>query len=775
MDYCYHCVAEIDDPQNPYCPQCGKEHNVYYSQSFEIPAGTYLYDNRYFVGKSLGSGGFGITYLGFDVKINKKIVIKETFYNGIFRRNSQNITLSDPLKVEYDSTISLDEIMNKTQKECFCLSRAESFNNIVKLYDWFAENNTAYIITEYINGDTLFDRVVKNGVYTWDELYLKFKPLLQSLSQLHKMDLLHRDIKPHNIMLRNVFKSKEDFVLIDFGLARSNQKSTLATVAAFTPGYSPFEQRTITKKDGTYTDVYALGATMYYALTGENPNDEVVGDVHDNFPRLRDLRTSGTISEQVYNAFVSALQPNFRNRCQTISEFIDELEGGAEYQTPLESPFNRKSTSSRSRETKYASANSPYQEDIFSELLDSGSRTSYASPPNNVRQNYISYQSQSQVQQPAPIYVSVQQPPNNKKNSGLSNFILFLFMVILLAAVIALLDALDIISQPDFLPPDYNDSEVIDSDDSEEDSEPEKSDDYIIVDDYVGENFEEVKAELEEQGFTVTYRTVVDSSVDEGTILGQTDTPGEKKEIGDNFNFTVSKKGSVSSAAVSSTLTSSAAASSKSSGGSGGSGGSVSSAAAVSSAKESVSSVAVQSTVSVATESVAEVVSEDENFYDDTNLDLTSTYPRKFFTKPSTYSSKLDDEYGSNGTLYTYGADNILYENDGTCWCEGVAGVGKGEWFQFNNNTDIPISQCGIINGYNKDKTTFNNNGRLTKIRFEFSDGTAEEADIDPNTMSEQTFYFGRVVYTSYLRVVIVDAVSGDKYDDTCISFIHPR
>ena len=148
MDYCYHCVAEIDEPENPYCPQCGKEHNVYYSQSFEIPAGTYLCDNRYFVGKSLGSGGFGITYLGFDVKINKKIVIKETFYNGIFRRNSQNITLSDPLRVEYDSTISLDEIMNKTQKECFSLSKAENFNNIVKVYDWFAENNTAYIITE---------------------------------------------------------------------------------------------------------------------------------------------------------------------------------------------------------------------------------------------------------------------------------------------------------------------------------------------------------------------------------------------------------------------------------------------------------------------------------------------------------------------------------------------------------------------------------------------------------------------------------------------------
>ena len=226
MDYCYHCMAEIKHPESRFCPECGNEHNVHYSQSNELPAGTYLCDGRYLVGKSLGEGGFGITYIGFDTKINKKIVIKETFYSGIFKRNSHNITLSDPLKVEYDSSISLDEIMNKTQKECFSLSKAENFNNIVKVYDWFAENNTAYIITEYINGDTLYDRVTKSGAYSWDGLYTKFKPLMQSLAQLHKMGLLHRDIKPQNIMLREVFKGREDFVLlndsleVDYGISK---------------------------------------------------------------------------------------------------------------------------------------------------------------------------------------------------------------------------------------------------------------------------------------------------------------------------------------------------------------------------------------------------------------------------------------------------------------------------------------------------------------------------------------------------------------------------
>lgn len=757
MDYCYHCMAEITHPENPYCPQCGEEHNVYYSQSFELPAGTYLCDKRYFVGRSLGSGGFGITYLGFDVKINKKIVIKETFYSGIFKRNSQNITLSEPLKVEYDSTILLSEIMNKTQKECFCLSRAESFNNIVKVYDWFAENNTAYIITEFINGDTLFDRVAKNGVYSWNELYAKFKPLMMSLSQLHKMDLLHRDIKPHNIMLRQVFKSKEDFVLIDFGLARSNQKNTLATVSAFTPGYSPFEQRSLTKKDGTYTDVYALAATMYYALTGASPNDEVVGDVHDDFPELRVLRSSGKISEQVYKAFVSALQPNFRHRCQTIDEFIEKIEDESEeFETPIESPYNR-NVNAGAMQTQYAGSSSPYEEELFSEPDYSGGRTSYAEQQNVPQRNFNNYQTQPPIQQP--VYVTVQQPSNSGKGHGFANFMLCLCIIVLLVALVALLDALDLTPLPDFLPLDSYSERGNDDDNSNSDIDLSG---YVQLEDYSGRNFEEVKAELEDKGFEVRYRTIIEPSLDDGSIVSQDFDGSKLQPKGKTLNFVVSRKDTSSQKTESKEESKSE------------------------SKAESKAESKVESKVESKAESKPQVTASEENVSSEEEVSsapveseesgsgFTDNAPNtlKFKHKAPVFDySRVSSKLASQGS-YTYGEQNVLQRNDGLCWAEGVDGVGIGEYFEFYTPTVQTVSQCSLINGYTIDSERFYNNGRLSEVTFEFSDGSSYKYKIDPDSMSEQTFYFPREIQTTSIKVIISDAVAGDKYEDTCISFI---
>ena len=327
MTYCYHCMAEIENPSEPFCPECGKKHNVHYAQSHELPAGTVLCDERYIVGKCIGMGGFSITYIGFDTKMTRKVVIKETYYRDVFYRNCMDKSAEEPLKVSYDNSVSLDEIMNKTRKECRSLSEAESLNNVVRVYDWFSENNTAYIIMEYINGDTLYDRVQEKGAYSWQSLYRKMKPLMKSLSVLNQKGVIHRDIKPSNIMLKEIYDNKYDFVLIDFGLARSENAHTLgSTGMSFTPGYAPIEQRNFTKNDGTYTDVYALAATIYYALAGEIPESKISENVDENFPKLKDLVFSGRISKSVGAALHAALQPDYRNRCQTIDDFINMIE-----------------------------------------------------------------------------------------------------------------------------------------------------------------------------------------------------------------------------------------------------------------------------------------------------------------------------------------------------------------------------------------------------------------------------------------------------------------
>ena len=320
--YCYHCFAQITDTDNEICPECGNRYNVHYAQSNELPAGTYLSSNRYIVGKSIGNGGFGITYIGFDTKLKKKVLIKETFYSGIFKRNRIDKDNPEPLKVTYGNDISLEDIMKKTEKECVSLSEAEGLENIVKVYDWFSENNTAYIITEFINGVTLYDRVTTQGRYTWDDLKDKITPLMNSLEALHEKQILHRDIKPQNIMIRQSKHTSESFVLIDFGLARSSSTRTLATVGlAFSPGYSPLEQRTFVKKDGTYTDIYALAATIYFALTGEEPNEDICDTVEENFPKINSMNSEYGVPISVVRALKSALSVNITKRCKTIAEF----------------------------------------------------------------------------------------------------------------------------------------------------------------------------------------------------------------------------------------------------------------------------------------------------------------------------------------------------------------------------------------------------------------------------------------------------------------------
>ena len=320
-------MTEIENLEGEFCPECGKRHNIHYAQSHELPAGTMLCSQRYIVGGCIGTGGFSITYIGFDTKMNRKVVIKETYYRDVFYRNCLDKSLEEPLKVTYDNSVSLEEIMNKTIKECRSLSEAESLNNIVKVYDWFSENNTSYIIMEYINGNTLYDWVQEKGAYTWQSLYRKIKPLMKSLSILNRKGVIHRDIKPSNIMIKQVYENKYEFVLIDFGLARSENAHTLGTAGmSFTPGYAPIEQRNFTKNDGTYTDVYALAATIYYALVGEIPESKVGNDVYENFPKLKELVFSGRISNAVGAALDAALQPDYTKRCQTVDDFVNMIE-----------------------------------------------------------------------------------------------------------------------------------------------------------------------------------------------------------------------------------------------------------------------------------------------------------------------------------------------------------------------------------------------------------------------------------------------------------------
>ena len=331
MKYCFHCVGKIEDDTARYCLHCGKQCSVHYSNSNELPPNTYLNNGRYFVGKSIGSGGFGITYIGFDTKLDKKIVIKEAFYSGLSNRNTINKENKFPLEVKYDFSSEhetrefVNKVTKKVREECSNLSKAEGLDNIVKVYDWFQENNTAYIILEHIPGETMVSKISREGRYKWDELHTLINPLMQSLSQLHKKDILHLDIKPGNIMIKENYNGVQ-FVLIDFGVAKSQYSNHATRSISYSECYSPPEQRTLREENGKYTDVYALAATIYTALTGKSPSAALCSTVEENFPELENLRNYEDVPDYVADTLEYALQPDYEKRCQTVDEFIERLD-----------------------------------------------------------------------------------------------------------------------------------------------------------------------------------------------------------------------------------------------------------------------------------------------------------------------------------------------------------------------------------------------------------------------------------------------------------------
>ena len=142
------------------------------------------------------------------------------------------------------------------------------------------------------------------------------------------------------------------------------------------------------------------------------------------------------------------------------------------------------------------------------------------------------------------------------------------------------------------------------------------------------------------------------------------------------------------------------------------------------------------------------------------------------YQKPVFSSVRASSQHSSEGS-YTYDPMNALLDN-ASCWCEGASDDGVGEYIELSDTKTQTVSGCQIKNGYTRDSSVFNNNGRMTKVRFEFSDGTSYSSDIDPNDMSLQSILFPSPVETSSLRIVIESVKSGDKYKDTCITLVMP-
>ena len=278
-----------------------------------------LKNGEYRICKTLGNGGFGITYLAEQVSLERMVAIKEFFMKEYCNRDAETSQMS----VGSNGSIELVErFRQKFIKEARSIAKIKH-RHIISVIDVFEDNGTAYYVMEYVGGDSLSDKV-KNGALPEHMAVRYIRQVASALDFVHSKRMMHLDVKPANVLL----SSDDDAVLIDFGLAKQYDESgaqTSSTPVGISHGYAPLEQY---KRGGVGTfspaaDIYSLGATLYKLLTGITPPE--AGDVNDDgLPALPQH-----ISAHVRAAVEAAMQPRRKDRPQSIAEFLKLLENRA--------------------------------------------------------------------------------------------------------------------------------------------------------------------------------------------------------------------------------------------------------------------------------------------------------------------------------------------------------------------------------------------------------------------------------------------------------------
>jgi formylglycine-generating enzyme required for sulfatase activity/predicted Ser/Thr protein kinase len=282
-------------------------------ENYSLPTGFQLRD-KYCIQKVLGQGGFGITYLAEDMVLDIDVCIKELFISGNSTRSSNHSVMSSGGK-----DFSFDDFKQRFIQEARQLAKFRH-PNIVRVLDFFEANSTVYVVMEFISGKTLKEFTAERGFVTQGLAIPIIDQLLDAVEEVHQLGMLHRDIKPDNILLTD----KNSVVLIDFGSAREfSEGLTMTQTAMLTPGYAPMEQYSNRAKRGTFTDIYALGATMYFMLTGEKPLAAT-----DRFAEemAAPHQLNAEINSRISSAVMLAMQMKVEDRFQNIADFRKALE-----------------------------------------------------------------------------------------------------------------------------------------------------------------------------------------------------------------------------------------------------------------------------------------------------------------------------------------------------------------------------------------------------------------------------------------------------------------
>lgn len=316
MIICLGCMRELNTSAQ-ICPYCGYDSRQKPEKPYFLEPGTIL-ENRYVLGKSIGNGGFGITYIGFDLVLNRRCAVKEYYPRELSERprGTLNVQVTE-YSAQEQFRLGLDSFLSEAQK----LAEFADIPQVVNVYDCIRANQTGYIVMEYIPGLTIGEILKKQGCYSYEEARNLMIEVLKGLVCVHRANMIHRDIAPDNIMVTPEGQVK----LIDFGASRqvlANRTQNYSVILK--PGYAPIEQYSVSGRQGPWTDVYAVGATFYRMITGVKLPSSLDRSEHDTLePPSRKMPEIPRYADQV---ILYALEIRGENRLQSAEDFLDALE-----------------------------------------------------------------------------------------------------------------------------------------------------------------------------------------------------------------------------------------------------------------------------------------------------------------------------------------------------------------------------------------------------------------------------------------------------------------
>ena len=307
---CLGCMSNKGNAME--CPKCGYVDGTPQVLPYLEP-GTLLKE-RYIVGKHLSANGEGVTYIGYDMTTNKKVTVREYLPKTLCSRvkDDDNIIIASGNKLVYQDY--LQDFMEIGR----ALVKLSSLPSIVPVIDMFEANKTAYTVYEFVDGKPLDEIIKRARRFTWEEASPLFLPLISTVNSAHAIGLVHFGISPENIIMTRSGTLK----LQGFGSPDAHLAETELT-AEFYDGFSAIEQYSLEGKKGKWTDVYAMSAVIFYALTGKRPPDAVSRSYEPRLNMPTDVAQN--IPTHVVTALAGGLQVNIETRTHSMEELKNQL------------------------------------------------------------------------------------------------------------------------------------------------------------------------------------------------------------------------------------------------------------------------------------------------------------------------------------------------------------------------------------------------------------------------------------------------------------------